>query len=128
MQTPKVVLFLALFISLLTGCSKTPNTPIDTRDKYIGDWDIHDEGKYVPKSDDYDITITTSSSGSNVITIYNFGGLGWKMDATVNGDAFHVPMQNQLSSDGSINGNNMTLTYTTNNNPDYTRTCSGVKK
>ena len=128
----KTIFYLVLAISahlfFNASCSKED---VDDRDAFVGTWQVSESwtNSWGSGTDNYNMTITKSSSVSNGIVISNFGGVGYTAQATVSGNSLNIPTQisdgDTFSGTGSRNGNAMNFNYTVVDG--WTGNCNATK-
>lgn len=120
----------------LASCSDDDNAKPDTRAQFIGTYaveDVSDDG-YVYE---YDVTISNGTDGN--LNISNFADLfNVPVKASVDGNKITISPQSftnpssgntiKVSGNGTLIGDILNFTYTTEGYLDYTGTCTANKK
>jgi hypothetical protein len=135
-----VIVFYVLLVSLLsliTSCSSDDEAKPDTRGQFVGTYAVVDVSSGSGATYDYDVTISTDSDGN--LSISNFADMiNVPVKATADGNKLTIKSQsftnpnsqNTLTvyGSGSLSGNVLNFTYTTEGYLDYSGTCVATKK
>jgi hypothetical protein len=137
MRFPKMILYVMIAgIYTITSCSDDNEAKPDTRAQFVGIYsveDVSDDGDVY----EYDMTISISDDGtlhiSNFADIFNV-----PVKATVGGTKITIKLQSftnpssgntiKVSGSGTLTGNVLKFTYTTEGYLDYTGICTASKK
>jgi hypothetical protein len=138
MRFPQMM-FYVLFagVCILSSCSDDDEAKPDTRAQFIGTYAVEDESSASGYVYEYDVTISTGSDGN--LDISNFADIfNTAVKATVDGNKLVIKSQSftnpssgntiKVSGTGTLTGNLLTFTYTTEGYLDYTGSCKANKK
>jgi hypothetical protein len=137
MRFPKMILYVLLAgVCTLTSCSDDNEAKPDTRAQFIGTYsveDVSDDGDVY----EYDMTISNSDDGT--LNISNFADIfNVPVKATVDGTKITIKLQSftnpssgntiKVSGSGTLTGNVLKFSYTTEGYLNYTGICTASKK
>jgi hypothetical protein len=137
MRFPKLMMYVLLAgIGAIASCSDDDEAKPDTRGQFLGTYaveDVSDKG-YVYE---YDMTIANSDDGT--LSISNFADIfNVPVKASVDGTKITIKSQSftnpssgntiKVSGNGTLTGNVLKFTYTTDGYLDYIGTCTANKK
>lgn len=92
----------------MLSCTKSDTTTpasavsTDARDKFVGNWVIHDTDYQARKSSEYIMTIAKSLTIDGGLQIFNYINLASEVTATVAKDSFFIPSQIIIYNGNSI--------------------------
>jgi hypothetical protein len=132
-----MVLLMIGVVLTLSSCSKDDEVKPDTRPQFIGTYAVEDVSKGSGYIYEYDVTISNGTDGdlnlSNFADIFNV-----PVKATVDGNKITIKQQSftnpksgktiKVWGDGTLTGDILNFTYTTEGFLDYSGTCTGTKK
>jgi hypothetical protein len=130
------VLFITLIV-VFSSCSKDDDVKPDTRQMFIGTYAVEDVSGSSGYTYEYDITISSGANGD--LSISNFADIfNVPVKATVDGSKITIKSQSftnpssgntiEVSGAGTLTGDILNFTYTTNGYLDYSGTCKASKK
>jgi hypothetical protein len=137
MRFPKMILYVLLGgIFSITSCSDDDEAKPDTRAQFIGAYaveDVSDDGDVY----EYDMNISNSDDGT--LNISNFADIfNVPVKAIVDGTKITIKLQSftnpssgntiKVSGSGTLTGNVLKFTYTTEGYLEYTGICTASKK
>jgi hypothetical protein len=121
----------------ITSCSSDDEPKPATSGQFVGTYAVKDLSTKSGYTYEYDVTITTDSEGN--LTISNFAdmvnvpvkAMVEGNDLTINSQSFTNPSSNKtltVFGSGSLSGDVLNFTYTTEGYLDYKGTCVATKK
>ncbi|MCX6247688.1 MAG: hypothetical protein NTW10_08140 [Bacteroidetes bacterium] len=100
----KILVLFLLAGMFVTSCSKSSDTPTAiTRTSLVGKWTEQDSKKKLT----FEVTFAIDSTSSSGMWIYNFGGAGQSVKATVylSGNSLVMPKDELFTNGWIVNGN-----------------------
>lgn len=135
---PRLMIYALLAgVCSLTSCSDDDKARPDTRAEFIGTYAVEDQSATSGYVYEYDVTISNGTDGN--LNISNFADMmNVPVKASVDGNKITISPQSftnpssgntiKVSGNGTLTGNVLNFTYTTEGYLDYTGTCKANKK
>lgn len=137
MRIPRLVMYALLAgICTITSCSDDDEAKPDTRAQFIGTYSVEDVSG---DGDIYEYDVTISSSDDGMLNISNFADI-FNVPVKASADGTKITIKSQsftnpssgstikVSGSGTLTGNVLKFTYTTEGYLDYTGNCTANKK
>lgn len=135
-ETVMYVLFMMLVITFTSCSSDDDQVKPDTRPQFLGTYAVEDVSQSSGAIYEYDMTIANGANGD--LNISNFADMfNVPVKATVDGNVITIKEQSftnpssgnsiKVWGKGTLAGNVLNFTYTTEGYLDYTGTCKATK-
>ena len=136
-ETIMYVLFMVLVVVFSSCSSDDEQVKPDTRPQFLGTYAVEDVSQSSGAVYEYDMTVANGSDGD--LNISNFADMfNVPVKATVEGNKITIKTQSftnpssgntiKVWGNGTLTGNVLNFTYTTEGYLDYSGTCTATKK
>ncbi len=113
MKFLRLLCLMAMVSMVLTSCDDQEG---DERNAFVGFYAVTEESQGLEVRDDYEVRIRKRSGSNDLVLISNFYNIELDVEARVEGNIIHIPIQTrgffQFQGEGVLTGGTIRMQYT----------------